>query len=157
MAPNPTDVIDHGPGLRFDHAPDDRQVSHVHPVNGIVISRSAAEDLVGVIDAVALRCAPQVLSGRLVALRKRLIECCTYAKTNADVSTEAAETDDLLSFDQDAAIDSKAAAQRLGISEAGVRWHCRKGRFMDTSAQTNGRWFISRDAVDQYANERRPA
>jgi hypothetical protein len=126
----------------------------VYLAHGVTISFAAAADLVGVIDALALRCAPLVLSRRLVKLRNQLIECCTYANTHADVSTEGVEPEDVLSFQPDEIVDSKTAAQRLGISEAGVRWHCRQGQFMDTAKQINGRWWISRDAVDHYVSER---
>jgi hypothetical protein len=117
----------------------------IRPTHGIEISYAAAEDLVGVIDMLALRCAPQVLSGRIVALRNRLIACCAFGGESAKVS----EPEDVLSFVPGAAIDPRAAAQRLGTSEVWARKLCEKEELV--AKKIRGRWWIDPDSVDQYA------
>jgi hypothetical protein len=133
-APGPLDAVAQG-----------SRVSEIRTVNGIVITPDVAEDLVGVIDALALRCAPQVLSSRTVAHRNRLIACCAFGGE----STKPSEPEDVLSFVPDAAIDSKAAAQRLGTSEVWVRRLCREEQLV--AQQKGRRWLIDPDSVDQYA------
>jgi Helix-turn-helix domain len=117
-------------------------------VNGIVITRAVAEDLVGVIDALALHCAPKVLSGRIAAHRNQLIACCTSVAESAKPS----EPEDVLSFVPGAAIDSTAAAQRLGTSEVWVRRLCREGQLV--AKQIGKRWWIDPDSLDHYAMQK---
>lgn len=121
-------------------------------VNGILISRAAAEDLVGVIDALVLRCRPQVISRRVAALRHQLIQSCTHADASAYESAEAIEAPDPLVFESSMITDTATVASRLGITEAGVRYLCRTGSLV--AVQANGRWRIDPESVDAYEAQR---
>jgi hypothetical protein len=122
--------------------------------NGVTISLAAAADLVGVIDKLAHQCAPQVLARRIVVLRHQLIECCTNANASEGVSAKVDEPQDVLLFRSDAVVDTKAAAKRLGITDAGVRWLCRKERIV-AKQDSSGRWWIDAASLDEAVIDRK--
>ncbi|MCV7101533.1 helix-turn-helix domain-containing protein [Mycobacterium palustre] len=121
----------------------------------MTISFAAAADLVGVIDALAVRCAPQVLSARVVALRNDLIGCCsTRVTARFDASAEVVGADEVLALDPRGLVDVKAAAARLGITEDGVRWLCKRGRL--AASKISGRWWIEPASIAMHDRRGNP-
>jgi hypothetical protein len=127
--------------------------SGIQPINGVLISYAEAVDVVGVIDELAIRCAPKVLLRRVVAIRQGLIECCTRANTYGDTSAEVIARQDVLALDPSAVIDVKTAAERLDMTPDGARWLCTHGRL--TARKIHNRWWIDSKSVDQYQIERK--
>lgn len=128
--------------------------SEVQATHGVTISCAAAADVVAAIDALALRCAPQVLSQRLVVLRNDLIRCITRVTTQFGTSAEVDSAADVLALDPRDLIDTETAAKKLNITGDGVRWLCNNERLAATKKA--GRWWIDPASIDLYlANQRK--
>ncbi|EOM74613.1 DNA-binding protein [Rhodococcus rhodnii] len=122
---------------------------HIAHVDGILIDRDTATELVTALDALehlaqrsGSRLAPQI-----AAIRRDLIH---HSNTRADASTEAIDIITQLTLDQDSVIDTDTAAAQLGITRDGVRWLCRTGRL--TATRRQHRWWIPTTALDDYRN-----
>jgi hypothetical protein len=127
-------------------------VSEVQINEGVTISHAAAVDLVGVIDRLAQRCAPQVLAERIVVLRNDLIQCCTRATTQLDASTEVIGVQNVLALNPGALVDTTAAAEMLDITRDGVTWLCKHKRL--AASKVNGRWWIEPASIELYQQSR---
>ena len=120
----------------------------IHWTGGVTVSYAAAADLVKAIDEPAMRCAPHVLSRRLVMLRSELVECCTRAIARVEASTEVVAARNVLALDPGVVIDATTAARMLNMTPDGVRWLCKNERL--AGSKVNGRWWIDLASVDLY-------
>jgi len=127
----------------------------VESIVGVVISDSAARELVSALDMLDRLAARigQRLSPQMALIRRELLTCTSRVGTSADTRTERVVGASVAQFE--ASVDSLTAAEQLGITRDGVAWHCRRGGFGEGRAsKVGGRWFIDTEALAKFRENR---
>ena len=118
-------------------------------VAGVLLSPSAAREIVAALDHLARLAAPrgQQLSERLRLIARDLASSDTRAVTSAHASAHdiAALLDSHLTA---SAVDTAAAARMLGMTPGGVAWLCRNGRL--TATRVGRRWLVDTASLRNY-------
>ncbi|WP_460359510.1 hypothetical protein [Mycobacterium sp. ZZG] len=127
----------------------------VERLAGVVISDSAARELVSALDMLDRLAAPigQRLSPQMAHIRRELLTCTSRVVASADTSAGRVSGAAVAHFDM-SVVDSLTAAEHLGITRDGVTWHCRRGRFGAGATKAGGRWFINTGALAEFRENR---
>ncbi|GAB3216788.1 helix-turn-helix domain-containing protein [Mycolicibacterium hippocampi] len=128
----------------------------VAELRGVALSYKAAQDVVAALDTLESLAADRgaLLQLPLQQLRRDLrCHSQSHVDPHVDARTEVvagvAATLDL----DPGVIDVKTAASALGLTEAGVRYLCRKGRIQANSR--GGRWWIPADELQAHVEARK--
>lgn len=108
----------------------------------------ALADRLDVMQALAARCGLRADS-RTVEIRELLEGLIARAGARVDASTRV-QLEDLPQAEA-GLVDTATAAERLGLTEDTVRWHCRQGRFAKVAIRRGGRWWIPVADVEAHA------
>jgi hypothetical protein len=94
------------------------------------------------------------IPGRIVARRRELAEISAYAVTYADLREDAPALLDGSRYGP-GVVDTATAAKELGMTGAGVRDLCRRGRLIAMQPDGPGTsWHIARTSIDAYLGRR---
>lgn len=135
-----------------DAAPPERARSAM-PIDGILLGRDTAVDLLEALDLLATLAKQRGarLPGRIAALRHDLAEIGSRADSRASVRKVTEELES--AHHELGLVDVATAAERLGITKDGVRDLCRREKL--AAMRPGGRrWWIDEHAIVKRLNER---
>lgn len=120
---------------------------------GVVVSDSAARELVSALDMLDRLAAPtgQRLSPQIALIRRELATCTSRVPASADASVEAIVAQQVAQFEA-SVVDTTTAARVLGITRDGVTWLCRNRHIQ--AIRSGGRWWIPVDSLADYRDRR---
>ena len=118
-------------------------------VAGVLLSPSAAREIVAALDHLARLAAPrgQQLSERVRLIARELAISGTREPTRVDMRAEGVAAQ-FFGESELCVADTATAARMLGMTPGGVAWLCRNGRL--TATRVGGRWLVDTASLRTY-------
>ncbi len=126
-------------------------MSEVQYTEGITITAAMAAylvDVIGLLEQLLAHRNGQPLPAKLRGVRGDFKECLSRAAARADAIVDAAAPPAVVASEE-MMMDTRAAADMLGISAGAVALACRKGKL---GTKIGDRWLISEKEVAMYRN-----